>query len=680
VRGAAARFSRSEGNSIAAATPVDSTSPPAPFFRRHAALVVAVLVAVLACAVYANALRNGYAIDDEYIVFRNPTVHDFRHNLHQLLLGSYWPNSVELYRPVTIFAFALNWELTGSSAAWMHAVNALLHALATVLVIRLVLRLGGGLPAAAAAGAVFAVHPVHVEAVSWLVGRAEILATIFVLLACLLYLADRPPPALRIAGLAALYLVALGAKESAVTLPALLLLLDALRTRAERIPAWRVLVRNLPLMAALTVVLGIFLYLRHLALGETVGTAPAPYLRGLPTDVRLATAVRLWPEHLRLLLWPRDLSPEWGPDVIKPVGFGSPLVWLGAVVGLALAAAAWVSWRRDRWIAAAILWVAITLFPVSQIPFPVGVMIAERTFYLVSVGLAFLFPPLVAALAKERPRVRQAAAAVLALLVALGGWRTWIRNPVWQSSISVFNSMVDEHPNLWWVEWKAGQLLARSGRGAEAIPWYRLAIEKTRSNHYNMLMDYASSLISMGRREDAHRILRRGMILAPTAVPAFVLDCSLLIDEGHYQAAIDRCRQGLRVPRFGVFQRGEISDRLAIAFDALGHPDSAMPLRRYSMNDPVVRPTFEAWFHYARLLELAGQHREALAALDSARSRVAPRLRANLKLDPLPGPTDPTVKGWTGILVQPQAALGAATFRGEAPAAAEPARRPRGRR
>jgi tetratricopeptide (TPR) repeat protein len=646
---------------------VDPTSADAPITRRRVVLAVTVLAAVLACAVYANALRNGYAIDDEYIVLRNPTVHDFRHNLHQLLLGSYWPNSVELYRPVTIFAFALNWAATGSSAAWMHAVNALLHALATVLVIRLVLRLGGGLWAAAGAAAVFAVHPVHVEAVAWLVGRAEILATIFVLLACLLFLAERPPPALKIAGIAALYIIGLGAKESAVTLPALLLLLDALRTRGERIPAWRLLVRNLPLLAVLTVILGVFLALRHAALGLTVGTAPAPYLRGLPVSVRLATAVRLWPEYLRLLLWPRDLSAEWGPDVIVPVGWGSPLTWLGMACGVGLAGVAWLSWRRDRWIAAAILWCAITIFPVSHIPFFVGVMIAERTFYLVTVGLAFLFPPLVQALARERPPARYAAVAALALLVGLGAWRTWIRNPVWKSSTTVFDSMVDEHPNLWWVEWKAGQILARAGRGEEAIPWYRQAVEKTRYNHYNMLMDFASSLIGMGRRADAHQILHRGMVLAPNAVPAFVIDCSLMIDEARYRAALARCQQGLRVPRFGPLERGEIADRMAIVYDALGRPDSAMPERRISLRDPTIARTFEAWFHYARLLKLAGQDRQALAALDSARARVAPQLRANLKLDPLPKVTDPTVKGWTGLVVQPQPALGAATFRGVAP-------------
>jgi tetratricopeptide (TPR) repeat protein len=556
----------------------------------------------------------------------------------------------------------------------MHAVNALLHAAATALVARLVLRVGGGTAAALAAAAVFAVHPVHVEVVASLVGRAEILATIFVLLACLLFLAERPSRTARIAGVAALYFLALGAKEIAVSLPALLLVLNALRTRGERTPARALLLRNLPLLAALAVTLGAYLALRNLALGETVGTAPAPYLRGISTSTRLATAVRLWPEYLRLLFWPGDLSPDWGPGVIVPVGWGSPRVWLGAACGVALAAAAWLSWRRERWVAAAVLWCALTLFPVSQLPFPVGVMMAERTFYLPSVGLLFLFPAAVGALRRERAPARRAAAATLAVMVALGAWRTWGRNPIWMSSTTVFDSMVDEHPRLWWVEWKAGQILAKAGRGEEALPWYRSAMVKTRRNHYNMLMDYAASLIGMGRRDEAERVLREGMVLAPEAVPARVLLASLLIDEGRFRESVEVGRAALRVPRFGEMSKEEIGDRLAVAYDALGRADTALALRRTTLRDPVVGRAFETWFHYARLLKLAGDDRGAAAALDSARARVAPQLRNRLTLTPLPKPTDPTVKGWTGVVVQVPPALGAATFRGAA--AAESPTRP----
>jgi hypothetical protein len=398
-----------------------------------------------------------------------------------------------------------------------------------------------------------------------------------------------------------------------------------------------------------------------------VGTAPAPYLADLTTGGRLALAVRLWPEYLRLFFWPASLSPEWGPDAIIPVGWGSPRVWLGLACGAAAAAAAWVSWRRERWVVSGVLWCGLTLLPVSQIPFAVGVMIAERTMYLPSVGLAFLFPPLVRALRRERAPTRRAVAAMLAVAVALGAWKTWSRNPIWNTSFTVFDSMVDEHPHLWWVEWKAGQILARSGHGEEALPWYRKALVKTRFKHYNMLMDYASSLIAIGHRDEAARILDRAIRIGPDAVPARVLLSSLLIDEGRFPEAVAAGRAALRVPKYGEMSKEEINDRLAVAYDAMGRTDSALVLRRSTLGHFVIRHAFETWFHYARLLKLSGDDRGAAAALDSARARVAPHLRGRLTLDPLPSATALEVKGWTGMIVQQPAALGAATFQGAAP-------------
>src|SRR5215218_1383309 len=161
--------------------------PDAPAARRRPPLALLAAVALLAALVYANALKNGVAFDDEYIVLRNPAVRGFG-NLHELLLGAYWPQSAELWRPVTLVSFALDWALAGPSMAWMHGVNVLLHAATAVLVALLVWRLRGGEVAAACAGAVFAVHPVHVEAVANLVGRAEVLCALAVLLACHLHL------------------------------------------------------------------------------------------------------------------------------------------------------------------------------------------------------------------------------------------------------------------------------------------------------------------------------------------------------------------------------------------------------------------------------------------------------------------------------------------------------------
>lgn len=639
-------------------------SPAADSASRRTPALLALGVALLAALVYANALRNGFALDDEYIVANNPLVRGDG-PLRDLLLGPYWPQSGELYRPVTLLSLALDWAVSGGSAAWMHGVNVLLHAAATALVALLVWRLGGGRVAAAAAGAVFAVHPVHVEAVSNVVGRAEMLATIPVLLACHLYLTDRIGRWGRYALIALLYLVALGSKEIAVALPALLLAVDAVRSRAERTTAWRLLARNLPLLAALVATLAGYLVLRRLALGATVGTDPAPYLRGLSAPDRVATAMRLWPEYLRLLLWPADLSAEWGPDAITTVTWASPLAWLGVAICVALAVIACLSWRRSRWVFAAILWFVACILPVSHILFPVGVMVAERTLYLPSASLAFLLPALVAALARERMAVRRAAAGALAALLVLGALRTWRRTPSWASSNAVFDVMVDEHPELWWVEWKAGRLLAQAGRYDEALVWYRRAMPKVNYNHYTMAMDYSSLLLALGRGDEAEPVLTHAVRTFPNSVPAFLYLASLRIEHGRYREAVELARRGAAVPHYGPMSMVEAGHRLALGYDGLGQIDSALVYRRMTLADPAGRPHSNMWYHYARLLAESGDARGAAAALDSARARAAPAVRPLMRLDPLPPIASARLTGW-GRVEAPGAAAAEASPRAPA--------------
>jgi tetratricopeptide (TPR) repeat protein len=583
-------------------------------------------------------------------------VRGFTH-LHDLLLGPYWPQSTELYRPVTLVSFAIDWALTGGSFAWMHAVNALLHAAAATLVALLVWRLRGGAVAAACAGAVFAVHPIHVEAVANLVGRAEILATLAVLLACHLHLSRGVAAPLRWAGIAVLYVIGLGAKEIAVSLPALLLIVDAVDDRDVRAPAWRLLQRNLGLFAVMGVALLGYLALRsHVLVGDTMGTDAAPYLLGIPASERIATAVRVWPEYLRLMLWPRDLSADWGPNAIVPVGWESPRAWLGVVVGIGLAVSVWASWRGSRWVAAAIAWFGAAVFLVSNLPFAVGVLIAERTLYLPSVALAFLLPPLVDVVARERLVVRRAAAAVFVVLLGLGAWRTWLRTPVWRSSSTVFDAMVEDHPELWWVEWKAGQLLSKAGRIDEALPWYHKALEKTKYNHYVMDMDYASLIMAMGHGPEIEPLLRHAIEQYPESPPAYVYLASLRVERGRYREALALSGEALALPHYGHLLAGEIAHRRALAYDGLGRMDSALVNRRATLADTTLRRTPYVWYHYARLLTLTGDSAGAAAALDSARSRVPPAQRPLLTLHPVPPLLSTRVLGWGRLEAAPGAA------------------------
>ena len=490
---------------------------------------------------FANALRNGFAGDDTAIVRDNPYIRGFG-QIRDLLLGSYWPNSAELYRPVTLLSFAADWALSGGSAAWMHAGNVLFHAAATGLVFLLVARLGAPVAAALLGAAVFALHPVHVEAVASIVGRADLLAALFFLLACHLHLSWRIRPVVRIGGTALLYLLALGAKETAVMLPAVLLLLDRFDPEDEQVPG-----SSLQSMAALLITLGVFLAFRQAALGEVLGSAPAPYLVELSTTDRLGTAIRLWPEYVRLLFWPADLSAEWGPGAIDPATWSDPRVLLGLLVGIAAAAAAWIGWKRQRWVSFAVLWFALMVFPVSQIPFPTGTMLAERLLYLPSIALAFVAPPLVAWLSRGRQALRIGAGLGVGVLLILSALRTWNRTPVWQSNESFAAALHREHPESYRSLWLRADDRVRQGRVPEAAALYARAVELTDGYQHNLNVNYSGILLSLGRAAEVEALMNRSIPRQPRNPAGYHLLSMSLIQQGQFDYALQVLEHGRTV-------------------------------------------------------------------------------------------------------------------------------------
>ena len=154
-------------------------------------------VAVLALLSSGIGIVNRFAYDDVYIVEQNPLVHSLR-AWYRLFAMPYWPGQMggDGYRPLTMLAFRLEWAIGRGSPVVFHGTNILLYALASVLVFWLARR---ALPLAFAwlAAALFAVHPVHVEAVANVVGQSELLVACALLGATLLYVRDRQNGPLR---------------------------------------------------------------------------------------------------------------------------------------------------------------------------------------------------------------------------------------------------------------------------------------------------------------------------------------------------------------------------------------------------------------------------------------------------------------------------------------------------
>ena len=181
-------------------------------------LVIAILLAAVVL-VYGNTLQNQFTMDDGLYVLSNPQVTE--PSLHAL----FSPNRFSsVFRPVTFATMALNWALGGTEPLGYHLFNLLLQAGVVWLLYLFLLEILEGYPqkesVAFAAALLFAVHPIHTEAVASVAGRAEMLAAGFLLAAWVLHLRDREILAL------VCFVLALLSKESAVAFLPLVLLGD----------------------------------------------------------------------------------------------------------------------------------------------------------------------------------------------------------------------------------------------------------------------------------------------------------------------------------------------------------------------------------------------------------------------------------------------------------------------
>jgi hypothetical protein len=389
-------------------------------------------VAGIAVLVYLGSLWNGFALDDVSIIATNPWVHRWA-ELWQAFGQPYWPPwlGAAMYRPLPIASYAIDWH-TGS-VVWMHAVNLLWHAGASVAVAALLLRLTDSDRAALLGGVVFAVHPLHVEAVANIVGRAELMAALFTVLS--VYAALEHNQLWWSLGALVLGLLC---KETAATVPALVgwgWMLGIGRPERRRMLAYAVGwgVVAVIYLGVRWAILHPYARMEHLA---------AVFIEASPLSVRLTTIAALT-DIARLLVFPLVLRVDYSPAertlVTSPfdgrflAGVFCLLLWAGLLV---------VAWRRGRRAEAFGLgWIAIAFLPVANLLFPTGVLVAERTLYLPSVGLALA----VGAWLRQIPSRWYWSA--LGCVAVLGAARTALRVPVWQNSRTVALSVLDDSPN-----------------------------------------------------------------------------------------------------------------------------------------------------------------------------------------------------------------------------------------
>ena len=430
----------------------------------------------MACAVYAQTAQYDFAYDDLQVIRERPLFHSLA-NWREILTASWWPNH-NLYRPFTALTLAMNWAASGGNPTAFHVTNIILHAFAAVLVYLLARQLlgtGGGL----AAGLLFAVHPVHVEAVANLVGRAEVLATIFVVIAVLAYaldgrLADAGDDlSWRRFATAAVTLtaatLALASKESAFALPGVLLLIDWLDASVRGKRGLGV-ERHWVLWLGAVGVTFAWLLWRANVVGDLTGKEAAPGLEDTGLIGRTVAMLPVVLQYGRLLFFPARLSADYSPNFLVLGSWLTLPTVAGLVALVGSGAIAWIARHRAPVITFSLGWIAATILVVANILVPTGVILAERTLYLPSVGAVLLLGWFARAGWTRWP---MPALAAVGLLVAAGAARTVTRNPVWRNNATLFPQIVRDAPGSSHSAWVAGGMAEQAGDLKEAEHRYR---------------------------------------------------------------------------------------------------------------------------------------------------------------------------------------------------------------
>jgi protein O-mannosyl-transferase len=417
--------------------------------------MLATLVAAAAALPYLNTLAGGFVFDDHRVVLTDPNA--------LASLGWLFPRTVagSLYRPVTALSYAIDAAAAGRPAVF-HATNVLLHVLASLAAFVLARRLLPRPWQAAAAATLFAVHPIHTEAVANLSGRAELVAGLFVLTALWAVLRATDDDAVAFGAT----LLAVGGKESALTTPLLAIVVLAWqRPRIDR--------QNLAALGAVAMPCVLYVLARIGIVGaigfhEAIPFADNP-LAHAGVASRIATALVVLLEYVGGLALPLRLSADDTFDQIPVVASPFELRLAAAVAAFALLGlAAW--WNRDRvpaaWYGAVFAVAALAV--TANVLFPIGTIKAERFLYLPSFGCCLA----AVGLASLDPQRGTRALVAVILLFAV---RTWVRNDDWRDDYTLFTATAITSPNSARAQSNAGAVHAQRGELDVALVHYTAA-------------------------------------------------------------------------------------------------------------------------------------------------------------------------------------------------------------
>lgn len=469
------------------------------------------LAALLTAALYASTLGGTLVYDDVAVLRDDPRIRSIE-TFPKLWTRDYYNGTtVQInYRPLTSSTYAIQYLLHGERAWAFHLVNIVLAMLVSAMVAALGVRLFGN-GAGLIAGLLFAAHPVHVEAIANIVGRAELLCAIGTI-GALLVVIDRQMTRARAGATFLLFLLALLSKEQGMAIPMLLLIAFLLLRRkpdasADPEPekeAWQLVAigASMGLAGYISLreqILRLRFWWDRAAMDWTVNP-----MVPLVVSERLLMAITVAGHYFKLLVFPRYLSPDYSGNAI---GFRwsmeDPHFYLGLfAIALWLLAGILAITYRHRGVLFCLLALAVVYGMIGNVVELIGTIFGERLIYLPSAFFVLIIAAGIVRLPKPVAWVL-----VLALL-GLGAVRTYTYAKRWNDPVALFAGAIETHPDAIRNYLSLGAELRDRGRLAESRAVLEAGCERLPS-YFETRRFLARTLIDMGEFDAAAEQIRR---------------------------------------------------------------------------------------------------------------------------------------------------------------------------
>lgn len=507
---------------------------------------ILLLLSVLAAwtfFIFSPALENGFLNwDDAGYVAANPAIREFSPKAIAGLFSSY---HLALYKPLTLFSFAVEYHFFKLNPFFYHLTNVLLHCVNAILVFVLIRGIGSKMSVAFLAAVFFAVHPLRVESVAWIAERKDVLYALFFLLSLVFYLryAERKGRAYFVLSLAS-FVLSLLSKPVAVLLPFVLLLLDDVTQRAPRGFFFK---EKAPffLAAVLMGAINLVPFFGLIKNNETLSFS----LDSFFVSCRGILA------YLGKIFLPVNLSCFY-PYPHKTNGMLPANYYIAPFVVFVLYAA--VFWLRKftRKVIFGFSFFLLTLLPVLPLaPDAPGISMADRYTYMPSVGIAYLVGTFLVWLwGRARFGPKAAIAVSVAAGLAVFSMATFQRHAVWKDDVALWSDVLKSAPAATTAHLNLASAFLREGNldGAQAHADCALRLEPL-SWDVNLLA--GNVMLSRQKLDNAELFYKRAIELNARAGAAFLNLGTVYERRKNYPAALEAYEKAISLdPRsYGGF-------------------------------------------------------------------------------------------------------------------------------